>query len=66
MTLKNVEEFHSLKNVKHLRGLFFPQEVRACVQSQCESQSRVHCLLLKNLTIQGNLIVTKHRISQKV
>lgn len=66
VTVKNLEEFHSLENVKNPRGLIFLQEVGVDIQSRCVSQSWVSCLLLQNLAIQGDLIVTKRRISQKV
>lgn len=66
MTVKNLEEFHSLENEKNPHGLIFLQEVGVYIQSRRASQSWVSCLLLRNLEIQGDLIVTKRRISQKV
>lgn len=57
VTVKNSEEFHSLE--MKIRILTFLQEVWGLYLNMMWDRSWVSCLLLRNLAIQGDLIVTK-------
>lgn len=51
--------------MKNPDGVIFPWEMGFARSHGVYAAERARCLPLKNLTVQGVLIVVKHRISQQ-